>query len=78
MRGGEVTEKLVDATTLRDTIWDESSSPSLRTIQQWTLLGVIPSVQVGRLRFYYVSEVREHLERRNKVRARSNGTAYRS
>lgn len=63
-------EQLVDAQTLRNTLWAEGCRPGLRTIQRWTESRIIPSWQVGRLRYYYLSEVKEQLAKRNKIKAR--------
>jgi hypothetical protein len=66
-----MTKQLVDAEQLRIVLWNEGSRPTLRTIRNWQLQGIIPSIKMGRLVFFDVDDVRAHLERRNKIKART-------
>lgn len=63
-------EKLVDAKVLIDLLFEEQSKPTVHAIYQWANNRIIPSYKVGRLTFFYVSEVKEQLARRGKVKVR--------
>lgn len=65
------TKNLVDAEKLREVLFDGPWRPTLRTIRAWQAANVIPYLKIGRRVFFDVDDVRAHLERRNKIRARA-------
>lgn len=65
------TRKLVDAEKLRSELFDEDRRPTLGTIHAWRMAGIIPSYKIGHRVWYDLDDVRAHLERRNKIKARA-------
>jgi hypothetical protein len=55
------TNKLVNAQTLLELLFDERSCPSLRSLRKWTKEQIVPSVRCGGLVFYDVEEVKAAL-----------------
>jgi len=58
------TEKLVDAQTLLDLLFDERARPCLRSLRAWTANQIVPCIRCGGLIFYDVEQVRAALARR--------------
>ena len=58
------TDKLVDAKTLLEIIFDERSRPSLRWLREQQSRRAIPFVKLGRLCFFDPIQVREFLNLR--------------
>ena len=61
MNALKITGKLVDAKQLLETLFTPDSRPSLRWLRDQTVNQTIPFVRIGRLIFFDVEVVREHL-----------------
>jgi len=55
------TTKLVNAQTLLESLFDERSRPTLRTLRTWTKTRIIPCVRCGGLVYYDIAQVRKAL-----------------
>lgn len=62
-------EKLLDVTACMAALWDDDSRPSERWFRQLAADRQIPSVLVGRRRFYAAADVRRALDARFKIEA---------
>lgn len=63
------TDKMVNGDKLLETLFHESDRPSCRTLQYWRERRIIPYYKIGGLIYYDVTQVRESLEKKNKIRA---------
>ncbi len=61
-------EKLVSGPRLLETLFDEASRPTLRTLRTWTKQKSVPFIRLGHLIFFYPPDVRAALSKRNTIR----------
>jgi hypothetical protein len=62
--------KLVKAERLIETVFDEGSRPSLRTLRGWTKAKAIPFVRIGHGVWFNPDEVRRALSNRHTIKAK--------
>lgn len=64
--------KFVDAEKLRTELFDESIRPTAITIRRWAKRRIIPSHKINGYHVVFIlEEVRDHLMRRNKIKAKA-------
>jgi len=62
--------RYVSGPRLLETMFEEQSRPSLRSLRDWQANGLIPYVKLGRLVFFDPVAVKAALEKRRTLRAR--------